>query len=186
MDRNNSQALVAANLKLFSEILSKTKNVDSILELGANIGLNLEALKMLKPEAKISAVEINTQAAEKLKQLNLEQVFVQSIIGFNSEKKYDLVFTKGVLIHINPEALNQVYDCMYAVAAKYVCLVEYYNPRPTVISYRNHENKLFKRDFCGDLMERFSDLTLIDYGFVYHRDNNFPGDDVTWFLLEKK
>ena len=28
-------------------------------------------------------------------------------------------------------------------------------------------------------------LKLIDYGFIYHRDNSFPKDDITWFLLEK-
>jgi spore coat polysaccharide biosynthesis protein SpsF len=26
---------------------------------------------------------------------------------------------------------------------------------------------------------------LVDYGFTYHRDNAFPMDDTTWFLLEK-
>jgi spore coat polysaccharide biosynthesis protein SpsF len=27
---------------------------------------------------------------------------------------------------------------------------------------------------------------LVDYGFAYHRDPNFPQDDITWFLLEKR
>ena len=30
------------------------------------------------------------------------------------------------------------------------------------------------------------DLTLLDYGFLYHRDNNFPQDDISWFLIEKE
>jgi hypothetical protein len=44
---------------------------------------------------------------------------------------------------------------------------------------------LFKRDFAGEMLERYPDLELIDYGFVYKRDNNFPQDDITWFLLKK-
>jgi spore coat polysaccharide biosynthesis protein SpsF len=44
---------------------------------------------------------------------------------------------------------------------------------------------LFKRDFAGDLLDRFPGLVLVDYGFVYHRDKAFPQDDMTWFLLEK-
>ena len=53
------------------------------------------------------------------------------------------------------------------------------------MAYRGHEGKLFKRDFAGELLDKYPDLKLIDYGFVYHRDTNFPQDDCTWFLLEK-
>jgi spore coat polysaccharide biosynthesis protein SpsF len=63
---------------------------------------------------------------------------------------------------------------------------EYYNPSPVSIPYRGHTNKLFKRDFAGELMDRYPDLQLIDYGFVYRRDPSFPQDDVTWFLMEKR
>ena len=34
-------------------------------------------------------------------------------------------------------------------------------------------------------MERFSSLSLVDYGFLYRRDPNFPQDDIHWFLMEK-
>ena len=47
-----------------------------------------------------------------------------------------------------------------------------------------HQNKLFKRDFAGDLIDSYG-LKLIDYGFIYKRDNWAPQDDITWFLLEK-
>ena len=35
-------------------------------------------------------------------------------------------------------------------------------------------------------MEKYNDLKLIDYGFSYRRDPNFPQDDISWFLLEKR
>lgn len=76
---------------------------------------------------------------------------------------------------------KKLYDC----TNKYILLAEYYNPKPVAINYRGHENTLFKRDFAGELMDKFPDLTLRDYGFVYHRDLAFPQDDINWFLLEK-
>ena len=65
-------------------------------------------------------------------------------------------------------------------------MAEYYDPKPVALTYRGHENKMFKRDFAGDLLERYENLKLIDYGFCYHRDMNFPQDDISWFLLEKR
>jgi spore coat polysaccharide biosynthesis protein SpsF len=53
------------------------------------------------------------------------------------------------------------------------------------VLYRGHTSKLFKRDFAGEMLDTYPDLSMVDYGFVYSRDNNFPQDDVTWFLLEK-
>lgn len=91
-----------------------------------------------------------------------------------------------VLIHINPDYLPIVYDKLYETSRRYICVAEYYNPFPVEVLYRGNEEKLFKRDFAGELMDRHSDLVLVDYGFQYHRDNVFPLDDITWFLLEKK
>lgn len=106
--------------------------------------------------------------------------------NFRGGVQHDLAFISGVLIHINPDKLNQVYDVLYNSSNKYIYIAEYYNPTPVAINYRGHDDKLFKRDFAGEFMDKFQDVTLIDYGFFYHRDNNFPADDVNWFLMEKK
>ncbi len=53
------------------------------------------------------------------------------------------------------------------------------------VIYRRNRNKLFKRDFAGEFLDIYKDIKLVDYGFVYHRDNCYPQDDITWFLLEK-
>jgi spore coat polysaccharide biosynthesis protein SpsF len=74
---------------------------------------------------------------------------------------------------------------LYNSSNKYIAIVEYYNPTPVEISYRGHDDRLFKRDFAGDMMKMYPDLKLIDYGFVYHKDSNFPQDDVTWFIMKK-
>ena len=65
-------------------------------------------------------------------------------------------------------------------------IAEYYSPNPVVIPYRGHEDRLFKRDFAGDMLDQFADLSLVDYGFTYRRDPDFPQDDISWFLLQKQ
>jgi len=185
--RNKGANIIASNLALFSKILAHTRTIGSVIEFGANIGLNLIALNQLLPKAHLAAVEINQTAVVELQQ-NLPQVqlYHQSILNFVPEQTFDLVLIKGVLIHINPDKLPQVYDILYQSSQRYICISEYYNPSPVTIPYRGHSDKLFKRDFAGEMLDRYSDLQLVDYGFNYHRDLHFPQDDTTWFLLEKR
>jgi len=68
IDRNAGLSLVAANVALFSRILSRASQVRSVTEFGANIGLNLRAIKLLLPEAALTAVEINHSAAQALRE----------------------------------------------------------------------------------------------------------------------
>ncbi|MBY0578111.1 MAG: hypothetical protein K2P57_03600 [Burkholderiales bacterium] len=186
VSRNRSSSLVSANLALFSKILSHTREIHSVIEFGANIGLNIIALKQLLPDAKFSAIEINDKAAEELGKLEGLRVHHQSILDFTPIEQHEFVLTKGVLIHINPDMLAEVYERLYQSSSRYVCLIEYYNPTPTGIPYRGQMDKLFKRDFAGEMLDRFKNLVLVNYGFGYHRDACFPQDDITWFLMEKK
>jgi hypothetical protein len=130
--RNQGDKLLAANLNFFVTALRGARSPQSCIEFGANIGMNLKALKLLYPGIDASAIEINTEAATQLAEvIPANQVFNQSI------------------------------------------------------PYRGHTDRLFKRDFAGEIMERHPSLKLIDYGFAYRNDPNFPQDDITWFLMEK-
>jgi len=186
INRNYDEQIIAGNVNLFSQILSFTLGIKSVLEFGANIGQNLLALKQLLPKADFTAVEMNKAACESLQKYSWINTINKSLLDFNSDKKHDFVLTKGLLIHINPEELQNVYKTLYDSSSKYICLVEYYNPVPVEVNYRGHESRLFKRDFAGELLKKFRDLRLIKYGFSYHLDNNFPQDDLNWFLLEKE
>lgn len=183
--RNRGEQWVANNVALFSKILERSGVIGSVVELGANIGLNLEALRLLFPEAALTAVEINERAVRSLRRRGGITVHHSSILNFQPEHQYDLALVKGVLIHIQPQKLPEVYDLLYHCSARLICLAEYYNPVPVAIPYRGHSDRLFKRDFAGELLKRYPDLRLLDYGFAYHGDPNHPQDDLTWFLLEK-
>ena len=185
--RNEGDALLASNLDFFSKALRQARGIKSCIEFGANIGMNLKAIKLLHPGIDNHAIEINAEAAQLLgKVIPPNQVYNKSILDFSSSRQWDLTLIKGVLIHINPDVLPQVYDKLVAACGRYLMVAEYYNPAPVAISYRGHSDRLFKRDFAGEIMERHQMLHLIDYGFAYRRDPNFPQDDITWFLMEKR
>ncbi len=185
IERNQGETTLASNIALFSKILSHTGKISSIIEFGSNIGLNLEAIRHLLPNARLSAIEINKKAAAQLKRINGIKVYHCSILDFEPDEVSDLALIKGLLIHINPDKLQKVYDLLYKTSSRYICIAEYYNPSPVQVKYRGYYGKLFKRDFAGEIMDKFPDLKLINYGFVYHGDKNFPQDDITWFLMEK-
>lgn len=185
-ERNNNTTLLSSNIALFSKILKQTKNVNNCLELGANRGLNLLALSKLIPNIKMQAVEINEAAVNECSKIPNVNVFKGSIFDYSIEPEtYDMTFTKGVLIHIAPEKLEEVYEILYESSKKYVLVAEYYNPTPVEVNYRGNTKKLFKRDFAGEILDKYPDLELVDYGFTYHRDYTFPQDDLTWFLMKK-
>jgi pseudaminic acid biosynthesis-associated methylase len=185
IQRNQGAALLASNLHFFSKALNQARGVKSCIEFGANIGMNLSALELLFPGIESHAIEINPAAATKLSsKIPVEHIHQCSICDFLPQRKWGLVLIKGVLIHVNPAMLNQVYDKLVESCSRYLLVAEYYNPTPVAIPYRGHEDRLFKRDFAGEIMERHPTLRLIDYGFSYHRDPNFPQDDITWFLME--
>lgn len=187
IDRNQKQRTIAANTNLFSKVFSRTRDIESIIEFGANIGLNQKAIQNLKPEVRRVAVEINEIAAEILGQeIGAKNVINESILELDLKELFDMSFIKGVLIHINPDELQTVYEKLYNASSRYILVTEYYNPAPVTIPYRGHENRLFKRDFAGEIMDKYPDLELIDYGFTYRRDPNFRLDDSTWFLMEKR
>jgi pseudaminic acid biosynthesis-associated methylase len=184
--RNDSQELLASNLSFFSRTLSKAGILKSCVEFGANIGMNLRAIKLLYPNIELSAVEINQDAARELSNfIGDNSVFTGSIFDYYIEKQSDIVLIKGVLIHINPDKLESTYKKIYSASSRNILICEYYNPFPVTIPYRGHSDHLFKRDFAGEMLDIYKDLKLIDYGFVYHRDPAFPQDDISWFLMQK-
>ena len=186
VQRNQGDMLVASNIDLFSKALRVAKGISNCIEFGANVGLNLRALRALFPGLDQHAIEINAEAVRELsKMIPSVGVFHTSILNYEPQRVFDLVLIKGVLIHINPESLELVYQKLHASTGRYLLVCEYYNPVPVTIDYRGHKNRLFKRDFAGEILDCFPDMTLLDYGFAYRRDPKFPQDDDTWFLLKK-
>jgi pseudaminic acid biosynthesis-associated methylase len=186
VDRNAGAAAVASSLAFFGRALARAGTLDSVLELGSNRGLNLQALRALLPHAQLQGVELNGKACTLARALEVAEIWEGSLFDYSVTAAFDLAFTKGVLIHLPPDLLLAAYDKLYQASKRFILVAEYYNPTPVEVSYRGHAERLFKRDFAGELLDRHADLRLLDYGFAYHRDPLFPADDISWFLLEKQ
>jgi len=168
---------------------------ESVIEFGANTGINLEAISRIFAENELSppglaGVEINPHSYELLRSNRAIHApldaFHDSIHSFRSDREWDLAFTMGVLIHVAPEHLQGAYDSLYRASRRWVLIAEYYSPKPREIEYRGRTDALWARDFAGEFLDRFEDYKLANYGFVYHRDPDCPLDDISWFLLERQ
>lgn len=182
--RKNSGPHVGSQIHFFSDILRRIPDVGSVYEVGANAGLNLDALKTLNPNVEIAGCDINEQAVgiSKAKGYDID---LCSIFEAGGGRRFDLVFTRGVLVHINPDRLHDVYDRMGQLSAKYILIDEFFSPVPVPIdNYMGQNGVLFKRDFGREIMDRLG-LKLLAYGFRSKIDPVFPGYDTNWYLFQK-
>ena len=187
--RHETRKWVRNNQKFFVNCLksSKKTNINSLIEFGSNVGLNIIALNKILKLKQIYAIEINSKAFKLLKKLKSVNPINSSVLNFKPQKKFDLVLSKGFLIHINPKKLNSVYEKIFKSCKKngYILICEYYSPKPESVNYRGNTNVLFKRDFAGEILDKFKKkIKLLDCGFSYHREK-YPQGDITWFLLQK-
>lgn len=182
----NRQALaIESRRKMFADIFdAMVIKPKTVIEFGANIGDNLRAIRQIQG-AILTGVEINETLLDRL-QLAADSAIVGAIQSFNPYRKWDLTFTRGLLIHIPPAELHAAYRTLYDCSSRHILICEYYNPTPVEVEYRGQKGLLWKRDFAGEMLDSYSDLRVVDYGFVWHRDPEYPQDDVTWVLLEKR
>ena len=177
-----------SRIVLWSNILGivGSPSPNSILEVGANLGINLLALKDLT-SAELFAVEPNRLAREKLlEQQIMPATNVKNGLAHNlsfQDGSIDLVFTSGVLIHVHPDNLLRSCQEIYRIARRYVVCIEYFSDKPEEIKYRGVGDILFKRDFGSFWLDNFPDLTTLGYGFVWKRITGL--DNLTWWVFEK-
>ena len=178
---------IDARRRLWLEILGKLPvRPDSILEVGANIGLNLRALDMVSA-AELFAVEPNEAARRELAasaclaQHNIRDGTAQSL-PFR-DGSVDLAFTSGVLIHIAPEGLEAACREIYRVASRYIVCIEYFSAKPEQIEYRGHLGQLFKRDFGSFWLDLYPSLRPLGCGFAWKRTTGL--DNLTWWVFQK-
>jgi pseudaminic acid biosynthesis-associated methylase len=133
----------------------------------------------------LSAVEINERALEKLRTLGLSAVFSGSILDWQAAPNWDLVISKGLLIHIAPGDLPRAFSALYGSSRRSILIAEYFSVQLQPIPYRSQINALWKGPYAYMMMDVYSDLRLVNYGFVSSRDKSMAEDDINWFLLEK-
>ncbi len=189
IDRNPcSPDLLRKRIYAFCKIFQSVglSHPQMILEVGANIGINIRALQYLT-NAQLHALEPNPRARAVL--LN-EQILPKDCIHDGSAENLpfedgsmSLVFTCTVLIHIPPNTLNQALKEIYRVAKRHILIIEYFSPVEEMLQYRGQSDMLFKRDYGSVLLDLFPNLELLDYGFFWKRVTDL--DNVNYWLFRK-
>ena len=175
-------------LLAWKRILSKIdkSDISSYLDCGSNIGRNIAFLKKTLPAATANIVELAKGPYDKcLNDFQIDESFLGPIKDAKFERKFDLVFTNAVLIHVNPDDLLESMRRMFKMSSRYILIAEYFNRTPVMINYRGEDDRLFKRDF-GKLFTENFDCKVLDYGFLWGHEFDTAGfDDITYWLFEK-
>ncbi len=168
--------------KLNKQFLGDLK-VTNILEVGCNIGNQL-ALLQKQGFKNLYGIELFSQAVE-IAKTHTKNINIIQGSAFDIPFKdgyFDLVFTAGVLIHINPKDLKKVMSEIYRTSGKYIWGYEYYSPKHATINYRGNKNYAWKGNFCQMYLDFFPNLkTVRRLKLKYLDSNNY--DEM--FLLKK-
>jgi len=158
----------------------------SVLEVGCNIGGNLQWIAELLGPENVAGVDINPKALELLRE-RVPGVDARLASGARlpfDDGAFDLVFTTGVLIHQDPDTqLEPMMREVYRVARRFVIAGEYHADELTEVPYRGQEGALFKQDFGALYRQLFPSLELLDGGFLSEREGRW--DDLTYWILRK-
>ena len=155
-----------------------------ILEVGSNIGnqlacmQNIGFMNLYGIEPQEYAVEISRQ---RTKGTNLIKGSAFDLPF--KDNYFDMVFTSGVLIHINPDEIKLAMEEIYRCSKKWIWGFEYYSNEYIEIPYRGKKNLLWKADFAGIYRQYFSDLKIVKTKRVSYLDDPVLEDEM--FLLKK-
>lgn len=167
------------NQQFFSET---NVQLSRILEVGCNMGIQLAILSKLF-QAKLYGVE----PFEAARQGGLKiHPYLNIVLGDSSDvpfksSYFDMVFTSGVLIHINPEDYEATTREIARCSKRYIWGFEYYSPEVKEIEYRGQSGLLWANNFAEVYQHHNPYLTLILERFYTDNESHIS----QMFLLEK-
>jgi pseudaminic acid biosynthesis-associated methylase len=169
--------------ELNEKFLSGFARSNYILEVGSNVGMQLEILEKMGFR-ELYGLEVQAYAiglSSSRQKTNLIQA-TGLHIPFRASA-FDLVFTSGVLIHIDPSDIVQAMKEIHRCSREYIWGFEYYADRYTEVTYRGRSNLLWKADFAKLYLSQFKDLELVKEKRLEYLDN--PNNKDSMFLLRK-
>jgi pseudaminic acid biosynthesis-associated methylase len=168
---------------LNKSFLNRFSRSIKILEVGSNIGNQLMLLQKMGFN-NLYGIEPQREAIELSKSRSVGINIIEGSafdIPFK-DRYFDLVFTSGVLIHIEPKNIKKAIKEIYRCSKRYIWGFEYYSEKYENIVYRGKGNLLWKANFPKIYMDTFSDLKLLKINFIKYKDS----DNVDVMFLLKK
>lgn len=171
-DRNQVDWMKRA---MFWDRIITTTGARSVFEMGCNAGWNLSAIREFHPQVRVTGSDINERALE---QAHAAGLTTYNCLDFRAVPgKFDLVFTAGVLIHIEPAHVREVMAALIDKSFRWVLAIEYESEYEEAIPYRGHADKCWKRPYHKLYMDL--GLHLVD------RSSPAGFDNCTAWLFEK-
>lgn len=171
--------------ELNNEFLNDFDKRIRILEVGSNVGNQLLCLQNMG-FVNLYGLEPQLYAVE-LSKKNTKSINIIEGNAFDipfKDNYFDLVFTSGVLIHINPENINNALDEIYRCSNSYIWGFEYFIPAGyEMVQYRGKEELLWKTDFSKLFLDRFPDLCMIKKKIVKY--TNSKNEDIMYLLRKE-
>lgn len=182
VDRNSD---AARGRRDFWERLVRELGVTSALEVGCNIGANLQWLAELLGPERCAGVDVNEKA---LRRLGERVPGVDARLASARELpfadgSFDLVFTTGVLIHVPAADLDGIMREVARCSRRHVLCGEYFAEQETEVFYRGQEGALFKRPYGAEYERVHPELELVEEGFLPRGDGSW--DDITYWVFRK-
>jgi pseudaminic acid biosynthesis-associated methylase len=145
----------------------------TILELGCNVGNNLSILRSLG-FTNLHGLDINSKAIDIAKSRYSDIHFYNSSIESCEfpARNFDLVFTAGVLIHINPVTLPDIIKKILSLSKQYVFGFESFSESITEVFYQNSNNLYWKQNFPQLFKNISPDLTMVKERKLQHLNSN--------------
>jgi pseudaminic acid biosynthesis-associated methylase len=168
---------------LNKRFLGKLPKSARILEVGCNTGNQLLLLQKMGYK-NLYGIEPQEYAVECARQ-RCKGINIIRASAFDlpfRDGYFDVVFTSGVLIHINPADIHEALAEIYRTSCRFVWGYEYYAPEYNPVAYRGRRDLLWKTDFERLYLDTFESLHTVKVEYLDYRDGN--NRDVM-FLLEK-
>ena len=156
----------------------------TILEVGAGTGANLLAIKHLKTAHTLIALEPNYEAVQILRDQHVtEEIMHMSWMDYVPiYKKVDLVFTYGVLIHVDPKERKKFMQKIIDTSSRYVVCCEYFSPTCRQIDYHGNKDMLWLDNYGGI----YKDMGLKILSCKFYSKLLTGLDDITCWVMEKQ
>jgi len=150
--------------------ISAVLGAHKILEAGCNIGNNLTSFPK---EFDIHGIDMNKKAIEEAKKKYPSFTFKNGNISKTSYENsyFDLVYTRGVLIHIPKSEIENCLNEFFRISNKWIMNIEYFGNDGEMIKWKRGDNLLWYRNmkelWKNNDVEIISDVELplgVDFG----------------------
>tara|TARA_B110000495_G_C23003037_1_gene592162 strand:- start:1276 stop:1920 length:645 start_codon:yes stop_codon:yes gene_type:complete len=169
--------------EIFSDFFQDLDKDLDILELGCNVGNNLSILKSLEFK-NLHGIDINSKSIDIAKSRYSDIHFHNSSIESCEfpAQNFDLVFTAGVLIHINPNTLPDIIKKILSLSKQYVFGFESFSESTSKVFYQNSNNLYWKQNFPQLFKNSSPSLTMIKERKIQYSNSDLK--DIC-YLLQK-